>query len=161
MSSRNCMLVRVARETQAYLRKNGEAGWVDNRKYPIRNEQGEIVNWRYMMQEATKDDLLNRDNSMDRLLGSLAGSIYDKATAGEVNAMAIKAAHEQYRAEKKDHPQRFVMVGANSTDAELRDLWRMLSDDTQEAIRSIWGGDAMWVRRDTLDPLSNSGRVVG
>ncbi len=33
----------VARELQEYLTKDGKQGWVDNRKYPIRDEEGEIV----------------------------------------------------------------------------------------------------------------------
>lgn len=31
------------REVQAYQARDGRMGWVDNRKYPIRNEQGEII----------------------------------------------------------------------------------------------------------------------
>ena len=33
----------VAHEVQPILRKDGRAGWVDNRKYPIRNARGEII----------------------------------------------------------------------------------------------------------------------
>ncbi len=33
----------VAHEIQPIMRKNGQAGWVDNRKYPIRNLDNEIV----------------------------------------------------------------------------------------------------------------------
>ncbi len=33
----------VAHETQEYLTRDGRAGWVDNRKYPIRDESGAIV----------------------------------------------------------------------------------------------------------------------
>jgi two-component system, sensor histidine kinase and response regulator len=35
--------VPIAQEAQDYLSKEGKRGWVDNRKYPIRNEAGEIV----------------------------------------------------------------------------------------------------------------------
>ncbi len=33
----------VAHEIQEYLSKDGRRGWVDNRKYPIRNAEGEII----------------------------------------------------------------------------------------------------------------------
>ena len=33
----------VAHEVQEYLSKEGHKGWVDNRKYPIRNDSGEII----------------------------------------------------------------------------------------------------------------------
>jgi two-component system, sensor histidine kinase and response regulator len=35
--------IAVAHEVQEYLSKDGRKGWVDNRKYPIRNEHGEII----------------------------------------------------------------------------------------------------------------------
>ena len=35
--------IPVAHEVQEYRRKDGRIGWVDNRKYPIRDDAGEIV----------------------------------------------------------------------------------------------------------------------
>jgi len=35
--------IPVAHEVQMFLSKDGRKGWVDNRKYPIRNEHGEII----------------------------------------------------------------------------------------------------------------------
>lgn len=35
--------IEVAREVQPILDNNGHPGWVDNRKYPIKNDAGEIV----------------------------------------------------------------------------------------------------------------------
>ena len=33
----------VAQEIQSFINKDGQKGWVDNRKYPIRNDLGEII----------------------------------------------------------------------------------------------------------------------
>ena len=35
--------VPVAHEVQGYRSKSGQQGWVDNRKYPIRDEHGEVI----------------------------------------------------------------------------------------------------------------------
>lgn len=35
--------IEVAQEIQPYLDNSGHAGWVDNRKYPIKNSNGEII----------------------------------------------------------------------------------------------------------------------
>ena len=35
--------IEVAQEIQEYQTNDGQKGWVDNRKYPIRNAQGEII----------------------------------------------------------------------------------------------------------------------
>jgi len=118
---------------------------------PIYNDQGSIVNWRYLMKEKTKDELLERNNDFSQILGTLAGSIYDKATSGEVNEDAVKALKAQYDSERLTDPDAYIEVGAQSNDAEMRQLWDLLPDPTQAMVRSIWKRPGMKVRKDSLD----------
>ena len=53
---------------------------------PVVNPAGEIVNWRYLMQDKTKDALLERINDFEKIMGVLAGSIYDKESTPEINS---------------------------------------------------------------------------
>lgn len=117
---------------------------------PVVNPFGQIVNWRYLMQDSTKDSLLERDNRFEKILGTLAGSIYDKETTTELNTKAITALREIYDAEKSTARESFVLVGPKSPDPELRTIWSMLPDDTKTVARSIWGKDGMYVRKDQL-----------
>lgn len=121
-----------------------------NHMAPVVNPKGEIVNWRYLMADSTKDGVLERDNRFDRLLGALAGSIYDKETTAELNAKVVEALHEQYKADKAISPDAFLLVGPKSTDPELREVWGMLPEDTKAAVRKVWGSDGMLVRKDAL-----------
>jgi hypothetical protein len=118
---------------------------------PVYNDKGEIVNWRYLMQAKTKDDLLERDNRFDQVLGTLAGSIYDKVSSQESNEKAIGALREQYKEDHSYNSDAYVMVGAKSSDPEMRELWQMLPDGTKRSVRKIWGIDGMYVRKDSLD----------
>jgi hypothetical protein len=118
---------------------------------PVYNDKGQIVNWRYLMQAKTKDDLLERDNRFDQVLGTLAGSIFDKVSSQESNEKAIGALREQYREDHSYNSDAYVMVGAKSKDPEMRELWQMLPDGTKRAVRKIWGIDGMYVRKDSLD----------
>ncbi|MFI3120009.1 MAG: hypothetical protein QX203_08515 [Methylococcaceae bacterium] len=118
---------------------------------PDFNLNGEIVNWRYMMQESTKDTVLKRDNRFDKVLGTLAGSIFDKATIQERNLEPIQALKDQHDSEESSNPKGYMLVGQASTDPELKEIWNLLPSETQRDIRKIWGYNGMMVRTDTLD----------
>lgn len=117
---------------------------------PLFNAQGQVVNWRYMMSEAHKDTLLERDNRFDKLLGVLAGSIYDKETAPQQNAQVVSALHDVFNDQFARDPDGFLEVGPNSPDPEMRELWALLPDATKKDVRRIWGHDGMQVRKDAV-----------
>lgn len=119
---------------------------------PVVNPQGEIVNWRYMMHDKTKDmrQVLERDNRFDTILGVLAGSIYDKETTTEVNTRAFQAAKDQFDAEHDTDPGAYIKISPQSPDPELREIWSMLPDDTKAIVRKMWGTDGLHVRKDQL-----------
>ena len=94
---------------------------------PIYNENGEIVNWRYLMESSTKDNILERENRFDLLVGVLAGSIFDKENSQEWNAKAVTALRQQYELEGNINSEMYVEIGAKSTDPEMRELWATVS----------------------------------
>ena len=139
---------------------------------PIVNPHGEIVNWRYVMQDKTRNEVLERDNSFDKLLGMIAGSTFDKQASLEVNTQTFEALREIDKAERNLNPDGFVLIGPNvmrdvldahgmpvldatgqvkrEPDIELRQIWSMLPEDTRKVARSLWGREGMWVRKDQL-----------
>lgn len=133
---------------------------------PIVNPQGDIVNWRYLMQEDTKDQLLERDNRFEHILGALAGSIFDKETTASQNKKAMQALKEQHDAERSKQADRYIWVGADSQDEDLRETWALLPDVTKQDVKTIWGGKGVFVRKDSLDivfgyrKLSASRKIV-
>jgi hypothetical protein len=120
---------------------------------PVVNPQGEVVNWRYMMVDKTKDTTLMRDNSFDKVLGTLASSIYDKETSLELNTKAFKALKEIDLAERNLTPDAFVKIGPRVADPDMQEIWQMLPEDTREVARNLWGRDGMYVRKDQLSTV--------
>lgn len=118
---------------------------------PVLNDKGEVVNWRYLMAEATKDTLLERDNRFEKILGVLAGSIYSKETTQEQNQKVVSALKEDYDNNHTDNNDAYVLVGPKSTDKEFREIWNLLPEDTKAEVRKVWGFDGMYVRSDSLD----------
>lgn len=118
---------------------------------PLLNEKGDVVDWRYLMNDSTKDTLLKRNNQFNDLLGSLAGSIYSKETVSENNTRGIQALYDDYNDGYKLNPDSYVLVGPRSSDSEMRDIWNRLPSDTKKDIVNIWDREGMMVRRDLLD----------
>jgi hypothetical protein len=118
---------------------------------PVLNPNGQVVNYRYMMHNRTKDDVLERDNRFEKLLGAMAGSIFDKQSTPKQNATVVQALHDQYKLEGAKRPKSFIEVSPRSPDPEMREIYRLLPDSTKQAIREIWKTDGMMVRIDLLD----------
>jgi hypothetical protein len=123
---------------------------------PTLNADGQVTDYRYLMREENKDILLNRDNRFDKVLGVFAGSIYDKTSTKEHNRKVVQALHDQYKADFGTKSVSYRKIGMDSTDPELRDIYRMLPEDTKQAIAEVWGTDKagnsfMMVRSDLMD----------
>lgn len=118
---------------------------------PILNAAGEGVNYHYLMKASTKDSILERDSRFDQVLGTHAGSIYDKESTVEHNRKAIQALKDQYDADYAENPEAYVEVSLATADKEMREIFRMLPKATQKDVLEIWGKDGMMVRSDALD----------
>jgi len=124
-----------------------------NHMVPVLNESGKIVKWRYLMADITKDIYLERDNRFDKVLGTLAGSIYDKQSSRVQNEQIVMALKEQANIDYKNRPASYVSIGPKSPDTKMREIWDLLPQDTKEDTRKIWGSDEMLVSKDALDLL--------
>lgn len=118
---------------------------------PLLNGKGEAVNYVHLMEERTKDELLERDSRFDTVLGVLAGSIFDKENSPKNNRKAVQVLRDEYELGYEKDSVAFLEVSATSTYPELREIYQMFPDSMKDAIREIWGEDGMKVRADTLD----------
>ena len=123
----------------------------ENYMAPVLNDQGAAVNYVYLMQNKTKDILLERDSRFNEVLGALAGNIFDKETTAEHNAKAVAAAKAVFDSDYAKNPGAFIRVSADSPDVELREIYKLLPQVTRDEIRDTWGQHAMWIRTDMLD----------
>jgi hypothetical protein len=125
----------------------------ETKMVPVLNPKGEIVNWRYMMKDSTRDNtkVLERDNRFDRVLGVMAGSMFDKLTTTETNVKAIKGLREQYLADGTKNAKSYVLIGPNSKDKENRETWAMLPEETKDAVVKVWGMEGMYVNHGMRD----------
>lgn len=118
---------------------------------PVLNDKGQVTNYRYLMQEDTKDALLNRNNRFEQLMGALGGSIVDKETTTEQNTKVLESLKEIYDKEFTKNPSSFVHINHNAADPEMREMYALLPAETRKAIKAIWGSNGMMVQYEMLD----------
>lgn len=118
---------------------------------PIVNPNGEIVDYRYMMTEHSRDSLLDRDNSVDQVLGTMAGQIIDKVSTKDQNIDVVRAMYDQYREDFNNRPSSYLQVGKDSEDPQLAELYKLLPQSTKDEIRKVWKNDNMLIPADQLN----------
>jgi len=122
----------------------------NKRMVPLLNERGSVVNYRYMMEASVRDaeNILGRNNKMDEVLGAMSANLVDKMNTERSNSEAIKALHDQYKADGHSNPERYLKVSADSNDPTIREAYRLLPDDTRKEIVSEWGSSSLMVPVD-------------
>jgi hypothetical protein len=118
---------------------------------PVVNDAGKVVNWRYLMTQESKDQLLQRTNGFDKVLGTLASTTYDKTTAVEQNRNVLETLRDMYDSESDSAQSEYIEVSEDSPDSEMREIWKMLPDATKKLSKEIWNERRMMVRKDSLD----------
>ncbi len=118
---------------------------------PLYNEDGAIVDYRYVMAEATKDDLLSRNENYSEVLGKLAGITYDKTVTKPHNQTVMEALKEQYDLDVANgKADSYIRVGARSDDPELKDLYNLLPHATRQYAKQVFGSDSIPIRAEFL-----------
>lgn len=135
---------------------NTNMGWEPdneqkNFRAPLFNENGEVVNWRYLANKETKDEMLRRDNRFDKVMGVLAGSVFSKPRVAEQNKKVLETLKEIYKDDYALHAAEYVEVGPKSRDPELRAVWDRLPEQTKQDVLDVWGQNGMWVKPDSFD----------
>ena len=118
---------------------------------PVINAAGDTANFRYMMNSQRRDELLMRDNRVEKILGKMAGQAINKKESPLLNAKGVKLLKDQYQLEVADNPEAFIEMGPDSDDAVIRERYKLLPEHTKKEIRRVWGRDGMKIRRDTYN----------
>lgn len=120
---------------------------------PTLAPDGRIADYRHLMTEQNRDVLLDRDNSMDQVLGVMAGQIADKVSSASQNADVVRSMYDQYRADYTSRPASYLRVAEDSADKGLAEAYRLLPESTKMEIRKVWKDNAMYIPADQIDMI--------
>jgi len=122
---------------------------------PLYNNAGEVVNYRYVMDKASKRKYLGQDIKGPTVLGRLQASIDDKMLTEEHNNKVFDLAYSEM---KKNYIKgnltgrdgnAYIVIEPNSTNAEVREIYRLLPEDIKERIKNTPEGK-LAVRADLI-----------
>lgn len=143
---------------KAKTAKSATANWtsvnLSSRTYavPLVNQDGEIINYRYVMNDTTKDEVLYRDTSFDDVMGIMFSGLAVKDSMRNQNKELVDVLREMYRTDT-DNRDDYVTISPRATDPELREIWRMLPKEFKDEAKKVWGVGGIQVRKDTIDLL--------
>jgi hypothetical protein len=112
---------------------------------------GFILNYRYIMNNNTKDVLLGRDDLAHETLGRMMGDIHNKIASEEANDAMVDAMYEEYQVLRDDPLNTYVMLSPNSLDPKLKELWLMLPDNMKDRAEEKFGVRHLPIRRDLMN----------
>ena len=121
---------------------------IPNSMVPVFNEKGEVTSYRYLMEEASKDSLLEKDNRVEVIIGASEAAIYDKFSGAEIAIAAIDATKAQYDADYLQNTDAYIDVSSNSNDPVVREHYRLLPAETKRYIRKTFGRNGMYVKNE-------------
>ena len=160
LSRRNREKARMNRTGQHYIQsasakgKNFEPANVrEDFTAPIYDPQGNITDYRYLMEESTKDTVLDRDNRAEEVLGATLSNTFDKQVSPLQNQRVLDALHQMEMDEMTDHPERFIEVSAVSPDPVVQEDYRLLPEDVKRQLRGADGRRKLYVRRDVYNMI--------
>jgi hypothetical protein len=122
-----------------------------NHMVPKFNDNGDIVEMRYMMSEHTKDSILEQFSEFDAVLAGMTSQLVDKVATPGINKELIVALKDMADSERKKYPEAYVEISPWSTEKRYRDIYHQLPPKARAQIMSVWDENRMWVAQDVID----------
>jgi hypothetical protein len=139
-------IANIQREATARAKKmeEGEYDFTDTvfGVVPVINEDGKVVDYRYMMDKATKKELLKQDTRISEVMARSFGTLLDKDMSAQHNNRALdilkKDMYENWNAgsKGKDGITDYTIIGPKAPDPEMRKLYYMLPREFQQFIQN-------------------------
>ena len=154
--------IAVMNQVRRTVVRDMEKGELDIEKYaediglvPLLNPSGKVVDYRYMMSKENKVELLDQNKKVAKVLGSMIGSVYDKAETEVQNQkvldLIIDDMDKNYipglRLGKNNHE--YIKITADSHLEKVREIYQVLPDKIKQHIKGT-EHKYIAVRRDML-----------
>lgn len=122
---------------------------------PLYNNDGTVVNYRYMMDKRSKRELLGQDIKGHTVLGRMQAVIEDKMDTEEHNNKVFGIIQNDMIANYRPgssigrNGYRYIVIKAGSSDKEIQEIYKLIPKDIKERITEL-PGEEMAVRADMV-----------
>jgi hypothetical protein len=122
---------------------------------PVLNQDGLVMNYRYMMGKVNKKELLGQDTKATAVMGRTLGSIRDKVDTDIQNKLVLEVIQKDMKTNYVKgsalgrNNQQYIKIENNSPNTTVSEIYKLLPEHMKEAIRDSDNG-FIAVRRDML-----------
>lgn len=124
---------------------------------PVFNADGTVKDYRYVMSESTKREVLGKRNYFNEVLPGQVGSIIDRTETKTINREVVDLMKKEWdkfggfdeNGERKSF-SRFKEIRPTSEDKEATEMWRLLPDDMKKAAKEAFGEDVIYLREEAV-----------
>lgn len=147
------MKLQSIREAEAMMRNDYKSS-KSNNLLPVLDNTGSVMDFRYVMGKQDKKELLKMDTRIDEVIGRTYASRFDKEESSKFNEEVIKLiekdAKENYQEGRLfgKNLKEYVLIGKQSGNAEIRDIWSVLPDALKSKHKH-----GFYIRRDMMHSL--------
>lgn len=124
---------------------------IPNRMAPVIDRSGAITEYRYLLPNSIKDNVLQRKHSPTGLLAKAYGQLQtksDMANASMPLVSELKSIYDELPASKKDT---LVEISATAANPRAREAYDLLPKYIKEEVRNVWKADKMLVPAGLMD----------
>lgn len=119
---------------------------------PVLDPSGKITDYRYMMEEKTKD-LLDRNLRITDVLGAMEGNMKSKVSGEDINRQVADALVEDYQDNYLRNPRGYVNISPDTDREDLVELYRLMPHEMREYIRAKTGSSGIYVKEELVKLL--------
>jgi len=117
----------------------------------VKNELGDIVNYRYQMQETLREKYLKKDYDIGTVMGAMHASIESKANSESINAEAVRVAHADWVENGSEQAEKFIPI-SNDPASKHFETYKLMPTAMRREVDRVFGkGKPMMVRGELVD----------
>lgn len=114
---------------------------------------GEVLNYKYEMQDNTRDELLERNLDVIELMGTLSGQLTYRPLIRKQQQEVAKVMIKDATDNLKYNPSAFTFLDFESKDPKIVEMIRLLPHETYTALRQHYGNRPIPVRKGAFNAL--------
>ena len=145
------LVIMSAAKQKEFLKTMGNVYFKSgNYTSAVFNPDGVVTGWNYLMSEANKREMLQKDSRIGQILPKMIADTTVQPNIKENNRTVVKAFYDQYKEQYKNNPRIYVEVSPTAKDKFAREAWSRMPKDMQMEVRKVWGSNKMLIPRNMV-----------
>jgi hypothetical protein len=118
---------------------------------PVMNPDGQYTDFRYMMDEKTRREYLDKTTDFSEVLARMNANIHSKVSSVKVNRAVVEELYTDYVTNYASNPKAYITISLKSTNPRYVEIYRMMPYEMRKDIEEVFGEDGFPIRESLVD----------